>query len=228
MKKFLISIILIIILIIISIIVYSPHHKEVENQNINNDGLKEETKTVEDIKKEIGATASEDIYEIQKEYDGREILSIKPDIQYQTVLTGILKNEKPSLQDIQQLDISNFHKGVWISEVSRDKFLQILKKCKIENFEIDSDGYLYKKQDSSNELSLKLENLINSNELIIIDITGTCYIRDEMTGDIVEYPFKDMDLYQICEIFTIEKSTIFVITTNDVEENDILESILEQ
>lgn len=46
-----------------------------------------------------------------------------------------------------------------------------------------------------------------------------------MTGDIVEYPFKDMDLYQICENFETEGSKIIVITTNDVEEIDILKAI---
>ena len=179
-----------------------------------------------DIKNETGATADEEIYEIQQEYDGREILTIKPDVQYKTVLTGILKNGQPSIQEIEQLDLTKFHSGVWISDVSRNKFLQILNKCGIKNFEIDDEGYLYKKEDSSNVYSKKLDNLINSDELTVIDITGTCYIRDEMTGEVVEYPFKNMDLYQICERFDTEGSSIIIITTNDVEEIDILEAIL--
>ena len=226
-KKILISIILIIIVIITAFMIYKPENENViHNQSTENNATENETsKTVEEIKKEIGATASEEIYEIQQEYDGREILSIKPDVQYKTVLTGILKNRQPSIQDIEQLDLSKFHKGVWISEVSRNKFLQILKKCKLENFAIDNEGYLYKKEDSSNEYSIKLENLIDSDKLTIIDTTGTCYIRDEMTGDVVEYPFKDMDLYQICERFDTEGSSIIIITTNDVKETDILKAI---
>lgn len=229
-KKFLISIILIIIVAMAVIIIYKTNNEEMgQNQSaediITENGALQEDKTVEDIKKEIGATADEEIYEVQKEYDGREILTIKPDIQFKTVLAGILKNGKPTKQDIEQLDLSKFHKGVWISEVSRDKFLQILKKCGVENFDIDDEGYLYKKDDNQSEYSLKLENLINLDKLTIIDIRGTCYIRDEMTGDIVEYPFKDMDLYQICENFETEGSKIIVITTNDVEEIDILKTI---
>lgn len=221
-KKFLISIILIIIIIIVAFMLFKPNNKEITKNQV---GENETSKTVEDIKNETGATADEDIYEVQQEYDGREILTIKPDVQYKTVLAGILKNGQPSIQDVEQLDLSKFHKGVWISEVSRDKFLQVLKKCKIENFNIDDDGYLYKKENSSNEYSAKLENLINSDELTIIDITGTCYIRDEMTGEVVEYPFKDMDLYQICEKYNTEGSSIIIITTNEVEETDILKAI---
>jgi len=214
--------IVVILIAIVLILITLKNNKNPRNDNISN---VEESKTVEEIKKAIGATADAELYEIQEEYDGREILTIKPDIQYKTVLAGILKNDQPSIQDIEKIDLSNFHAGVWISEVSRSKFLQILKKCKIENFDIDNDGYLYKKDVSSKEYSTKLDNLINSNILTIIDITGTCYIRDEMTGDVVEYPFKDMDLYQIYERFDTEGSSIIIITTNDVKETDILESI---
>jgi len=237
-KKILIGIILLIVIIGL-VITFKPNtepeiKEEISHQETQIEDIEEKqdivsnsepTKTVEEIKNEIGSTASEEIYEVQKEYDGREVLAIKPNIQYKTVLAGILKKGKPTEKDIEKLDLSTFHKGVWISEVSRNKFLNILKKCGIEDFEIDKDGYLKAKEESKNEYSKKLQNLINSDELTIIDITGTCYIRDEMTGEIVEYPFKDMDLYQICELYETEGSKIFVITTNDVEEIDILEKI---
>lgn len=220
-KKILISIIFIIIIVIAFIMINIMQNKVSEN-TVNN----ETQKNVDDIKNETGATADDEMYEIQQEYDGREILTIKPNIQFQTVLAGILKNGKPSKKDIEQLDLSSFHKGLWISKVSRNKFLQILEKCGVENFGIDDDGYLYKKEESSNNYSLKLENLINADKLTIIDITGTCYMRDDMTGEIVEYPFKDMDLYQISEVFETEGSKIIIITTNDVNENDILDAIV--
>lgn len=229
-KKILLGIILIIISITIGIIIYKinkpkelPVKVEVDTDNKNE--ISSTDKTIEEIKDETGATADNDIYEVQKEYDGREILSIKPDVQFETVLAGILENGKPSKEDIEKLDLSKFHKGVWISETSRNKLLQILKKCEIENFEIDGEGYLYKKEDSENEYSLKLEKLINSEKLTIIDIKGICYIRDDMTGEIVEYPFKDMDPYQICENFETDGGKIIIITTNDVEEMDILKAI---
>lgn len=222
---FLISCILIVLLCTTIIIYKKNSSKKVEDPIIEEDNSENTDKTVEEIKQEIGATADEDLYEVQKEYDGREILVIKPDAQYKTVLAGILKNGEPTEQDIEKLDLSNFHKGIWISETSREKFLQILEKCKIENFKIDEDGYLVKIEESSNEYSLRLEEIINSETLTVIDIKGTCYIRDDMTGEIVEYPFKDMDLYQICEIFETEGSKIIILTTNDVEEIDMLKAI---
>ena len=134
---FLISCILIVLLCTTIIMYKKNSSKKVEGSNIEEGNTENTDKTVEEIKQEIGATADEDLYEVQKEYDGREILVIKPDAQYKTVLAGILKNGKPTEQDIEKLDLSNFHKGIWISETSREKFLQILEKCEIENFKID-------------------------------------------------------------------------------------------
>ena len=59
--------------------------------------------TIHEIKEEINATADTDMYQIQEEYDGRQILQIKPSIQFQTVLAGILKNAQPSENEIQDL-----------------------------------------------------------------------------------------------------------------------------
>lgn len=226
-KKVLISIILLIIAITIitTIIIYKNRNNVSQEPGEIQNVVDDPNNTIEEIKDETGATASDELYEVQKEYDGREILTIKPDIQFKTVLAGVLKNGKPSTQDIEKLEISKFHQGVWISEISREKFLKILKKCEIENFDIDKNGYLYKKSNSDNKYSLKLEKMINSNELTIIDITGTCYVRDEMTGEIVEYPFKDMDLYQVCEKYKTDGGTIIIITTNNVKETDILNEI---
>lgn len=226
-KKVLISIILLIIAITIitTIIIYKNRNNVSQEPGEIQNVVDDPNSIIEEIKDETGATASDELYEVQKEYDGREILTIKPDIQFKTVLAGVLKNGKPSTQDIEKLEISKFHQGVWISEISREKFLKILKKCEIENFDIDKNGYLYKKSNSDNKYSQKLEKMINSNELTIIDITGTCYVRDEMTGEIVEYPFKDMDLYQVCEKYKTDGGTIIIITTNNVKETDILNEI---
>lgn len=227
-KKIWISIIFLILVLIIAFNIfkfYSEENSKAQDNYSEEIESSQTGKTVEEIKKEIGASADENIYEVQKEYDGREILTIKPDVQYKTVLAGILKNEKPTEQDVNRLNLSKFHQGIWISETSREQFLKILKKCNIQNFEIDTDGYLYKKEESTNEYSLKLDELIKSDKLTIIDIKGICYTRDEMTGEIVEYPFKDMDLYQVSENFETEGSKIIVITTNDVNEMDILKSI---
>ena len=116
---------------------------------------------IEEIKKDTGATADSDLYAVAKEYDGRQVLVIKPEIQFKTVLAGILKNDEPSMQDVENVNLNLFKKkGIWISENSRNKFLEILGECNIKNFTIDDDGYLKQLEKTENEYSLKLEELI--------------------------------------------------------------------
>lgn len=231
--KIILIIIGIIILGIVIFKVYEDRNNEENDNELNNEPVANTVEEVEvdveevkKIKEEISATAEENIYEIQREYDGRKILAIKPTVQFKTVLAGILKNAEPTKQEAENVNLSNFsNNGIWISEVSRNTFLNILKECGVDNFKINDEGYLYMTSESYNKYGIKLKELINSKELIIIDISGKCYIRDEMTGQIVEYPFKDMDLYQICEVYKINGSKIIVITTNEVKSEDILEEI---
>lgn len=48
---------------------------------------------LQDMKKEINATGNTDIYQVEKEKDGRKILQIKPQIQFNVDLAGIIKNQ---------------------------------------------------------------------------------------------------------------------------------------
>ena len=72
--------------------------------------------------------------------------------------------------------------------------------------------------------------MIDSNKIYIIDISGVCYIRDEMTGELVEYPFEKMDPYQVCEPFYSDNNVIIEITTNSagkLTNQEILSAIVE-
>ena len=222
MKK--IIIILICIILLTSFILLKYFNKLKNKTYININTSKE---TIEKIKNETGASAKTELYGIVKEYDGREVLVIKPEIQFKTVLAGILKNAKPTIDEANNVNLNNFQqKGIWISKDSREKFIEILKKCNINNFKIDEEGYLRIVEISNNEYAKELEELTKQNQLLIIDIKGTCYIRDEMTGEIIEYPFKDMDLLQVCEKFEMINSKIIEITTNEINSINILEEIL--
>lgn len=48
---------------------------------------------LQDMKKEINATGNTDIYQVEEEKDGRKILQIKPQIQFNVDLAGIIKNQ---------------------------------------------------------------------------------------------------------------------------------------
>ena len=70
---------------------------------------------------------------------------------------------------------------------------------------------------------------LKSDKQFIIDISGTCYVRDEMSGDIVEYPFEKMDPNQIMELYKNDNSTILEISTNSkgkISNVDILKTII--
>lgn len=202
------------------------------NSSDNSNSSKEyNTEEIEQIKKEINATANTDIYELGEEPGGRKILQVKPGVQFSVDLAGIIKNAKPEENELNELlkKMPN-NTGIWISSQSREKFLELLKNNNIQNFSINNEGYL--KIDSSNEntVSLKLENMIKSDKLYIINITGKAYERDYITGEIVEYPFEDMDPTQIIEPYSDENKIILEITTNkrkNLTDKEILETIIQ-
>ena len=78
-----------------------------ENIVIENELLNEvERENIEEIKNmqsEINSTANPNIYYVDEEYDGRKILQVRPVIQYEVDLAGILKNGKPEEGEIGDL-----------------------------------------------------------------------------------------------------------------------------
>ncbi len=225
MKTRTIVIILVILLLVIlgvTIIVSTNKQKEEQQAQLEQ---------VEEIKNETGATADANIYEVGTEYDGREVLYVKPEIQMQAVWAGIEKDGEPTEEETTLLWSSKPTKtGIWISSKSQETFLTMLNDTGITNFKIDEEGYLYKDGTSQNDIAKRIEEMINSDIIYIIDISGTCYIRDEMTGELVEYPFEKMDPYQVCEPYYYENTIILEITTNSsgyLTSEEILSSIIQ-
>jgi len=52
----------------------------------------QENVTVDEIKNETGATGNSNIYEIQQEYDGRNVVTVKANIKYKVAFAGMIKN----------------------------------------------------------------------------------------------------------------------------------------
>ena len=243
-KKYIImGIILLIVISIIGLVIFF-NNKNNENMNSkenvsyeNNENLENSTnentsneniEEIESIKNEINATGNTDIYHIEEEYDGRKILQVKPDVQFDVDLAGIMKNAKPEENEINDLiGRAPKNNGIWISEQSRERFSELLRNSNIENFSISDDGYL-QIDNSSNELANKIINMINSDKLYIINITGVAYERDYISGEITEYPFEDMDPYQILQPYQKDNKVILEMTTNKMKrlnENEILDAI---
>lgn len=213
-----------------------------ENLNLENESAPtekiEENKTVEgsteeleNMKKEIKAKGNDDIYYVDEEKDGRKILQIKENVQYEVDLAGIIKNALPKEEELNNLlEKAPKYSGIWISKQSRESFSKLLKNNGITNFSIDDDGYL-KIEDNENGLySNELRKMQKSNKLYIINMTGVAYERDYISGEITEYPFEDMDPTQELESYKNDNALILEVTSNKnkkLTNKEILKSIVQ-
>lgn len=238
-------VVLVVILIIVLIVFFSRKGNEnvnnTETENVVNENTENNTNIVdqniekqnpeeiESIKNEINATGNTDIYYVDEEYDGRKILQVKPDVQFDVDLAGIMKNSKPEENEINELvGKEPTNNGVWISEQSREIFSNLLKNNNITDFNISDEGYLQINNSGNNDMANKLVNMINSDRLYIINMTGTAYERDYISGEITEYPFEDMDPTQAIEPYQKDNKIILEITTNKMQrlsESEILDAI---
>lgn len=240
--------IIVIILIVALVIFFSRKNNEdgnnmvmVSENNVTNENTENNTSIVdqdtsnqnvveiENMKNEINATGNTDIYYVDEEYDGREILQVKPDVQFDVDLAGIIKNSKPEENEINELvGKAPTNNGVWISEQSRESFSNLLKNNNITDFNISDEGYLQIDNSRNNDMANKLVNMINSDRLYIINMTGIAYERDYISGEITEYPFEDMDPYQAIEPYQKDDKIILELTTNkmkELTENEILDAV---
>ena len=239
-KKYIIAIVIILLVIVIftisSIIIKNKNTKtenEINQENVveyepqegididENQVSYQKDATIDELKKDVGATGNDNIYEITTEYDGRQILTIKPNVQFCVVLSGILENKQPE-NNLEKLEekTSNFlgKHGIWIAENSRETFQALLKETTKNTYSINEDGYLVCETNTdANETDKKITDILSSDKLYIISMTGTCYILDEISGEVVEYPFEKMDPYQAYESYENDNQKIYVLTTNQAK-----------
>ena len=224
MKKNILIVVLLVVVVVIALVLVFNIKDDENNENVlqndiqnniqNDDFVNRMVSTdaneINAIKNEINATGQTDIYQIEEEYDGRRIIQVKPDVQYQVALAGIIKNGIPAEDEINTLlEQAPTNSGMWISESSREKFMNLL------DFEITNEGYLKcNKQSNLTEQEEKLKNMAESDKLYVIDMSGKTYQRDYISGDVIEYPFEEMDPYQVLEPYEIDDSIILGVTSN--------------
>ena len=239
-KKIFISVIAIFILIgFILAIIFNSSNKgdlDVSNQKKDNNeiienkaGQSEQNDEIERIKETINAKGKTDIYQIETEHDGRKIIQIKPEVQFDVDLAGILKDGKPEEDEIKKiLEKRPIGKGIWVSEQSREQFIKILKNNNLNNFSVNDNGFLeIKDENISDSIAKELKNMIESERQYIINIKGKSYQRDYISGEIVEYPFEEMDPQQVVEIYEKDIDIILELTQNKkITDKEILEAVL--
>ena len=208
----------------------NKNEQELSNKNIEEkeEVLKEHR--IEEIKNDLGYNNTDkEIYEIKKEYDGREVLSIKPNIQYKVAMAGAIKNAKPKFSEIDQiLGQAPNKSGIWITNKSRDRFLNMLKDVTTTKYTIDNNGFLIQ-ESNNNEIDENIKKAIDGNKIYSIDINKVSYLVDEVTGQIEEYPFEEIDPEAPYELFEADNAVLYVITENTYKKIDnkyIIEEVL--
>ena len=181
---------------------------------------------------EQGFEAEDQIYEVAQEYDGREVLIVKPSIQFRVAHAGILQNDKPAYSNIDKiLENAPTHTGIWIEENSREKILNLLKNITKSTYKINKEGYLIQEEKGFvNNYDKKINNMLSSNNLYVFSINSICYIVDEVIGVIQEYPFEEMDPYQGFQNFESDNKEIFMISENNmgkVNQEEVIKEILD-
>lgn len=246
-KTILIALVVILIVLVIIVMIFAngkdksnsidDSNNEVNDvaiENVTNDfyvnTISQDPEEIESLKNTISATGNTDIYQVEEDNNGRRYLQVKQDVQFDVDLAGIIKNAKPEDSEMNELiEKGPTKNGIWISEQSRESFSNLLKDNNINNFNISDDGYLQINNNAGeSDIINKLIDMINSDKLYIINTTGLAYQRDYISGEIVEYPFEDMDPYQVIEPFQKDNKIILEVTSNKMgklSENEILDTI---
>lgn len=231
-KILIIIVVLVILLIVLGIVVYNTINSKKKTENHNNEIINnvyteidkndiqyQENVTVEDLKKQTSMIGNNEIYEIQEEYDGRKVLTVKANIKYKVAFAGMIKKTTPKFEELDTILEQNLPKysGIWVEPNSRDNILNLFNNIANTNsqYYIDEEGYLKISEKNSQITSdKKIENAINSDKQYILDLSSICYIVDDVTGEILDYNFENMDRYQTYEYFGDGDRNIIFINQN--------------
>lgn len=246
-KKLIIAIVIIFIIIAICVIarciivnnkdkIKNKENSQTENwdnqySEVDKNDINYNTADVDKLKEQMGLTAPSDIYEISEEFDGRKTLNVKAEILYKTAFAGIVNQEKPEMENLDKVFETKYptRSGIWISERAREKIVKILNENLQTKYSVDTDGYLNIADNSKqNEKDKKIEQIIKSNKKIILDICDFDYEVDNVSGEIVEYPFSQLG--DTIDIVNNNEDKILVISESKIENvsnNDIIENLID-
>ena len=219
-NKKIIFLVVILIIIVLIIIKYWRNNNNIEHGN------------VETLKKDVGITGDNELYQVQTEYDGKKILDIKPEIQYKVAFAGIIEQGKPKIENVDAIFNNNYPEdyGIWIENNSRDKILQILNRNLNNEYEINKNGYLdIKKEDNLTDIDKELKKMIGAKKKYIITISEVYYGVDRVSGEILDNFYEDMDPYQATKIVDYGDNIIIFVTTNKEQkltDKEILQELI--
>lgn len=232
--------ILVLILIVIVIGISIKYIKKVKNKNEidktynemkQNSLMYNNTATVEDLKEEYGMSGNDDLYDVETEYDGRQVLKVKATENFKVAFAGLVKGTKNSIENSSEIFESEYptENGIWIEKNSREKIEKYLNENMKSKYKINEKGYLTISEKKSSKEDNEIEKIINGNKQYIIGISGTNYYIDALTGEAVDNPFEELDKYQTYAYCQDEGKMVIFITENKskaLQNSEIFESVL--
>lgn len=232
--------ILVLILIVIVIGISIKYIKKVKNKNEidktynemkQNSLMYNNTATVDDLKEEYGMSGNDDLYDVETEYDGRQVLKVKATENFKVAFTGLVKGTKNSIENSSEIFESEYptENGIWIEKNSREKIEKYLNENMKSKYKINEKGYLTISEKKSSKEDNEIEKIINGNKQYIIGISGINYYIDALTGEAVDNPFEELDKYQTYAYCQDEDKMVIFITENKskaLQNSEIFESVL--
>ena len=218
-KSVILCISFIVIIVIFVTVVYLKNKSNQENSNATEQAnAQNETSnaTVEELMQNVNATANSDIYEIQKEYDGREVLVVKPSLQFCVAFAGSINKNLASIEEAQIITEQNLPQdtGIYVGN-SENKVLEYINEYTNSQYGVSDKGYLVLKESKeNNDIDNRIQKVMNSDYLYIVYCDGTMKNIDNITGEILNYDFEDMDPYQAYEYCQDENRFFIELTTN--------------
>lgn len=205
---------------------------EVPIQNEEND-LPEQKEEINTLKENTGKTGDTDLYEIQQGDNNIKIATIKSSVKYKVAFAGMTENQTPTMNQLDNILQKKHPKyaGIWIYKNDIENVLQMIKQITNSEYKVDENGYLkIVNKNNQNENDQKLENAIKGEKLYIIRNSSTCYIVDEVTGEILDYNFEKLDRYQTYEYFQDDDKMIVFMNENSKKQmtsEEIIKSVID-
>lgn len=232
--------ILVLILIVIVIGISIKYIKKVKNKNEidkaynemkQNSLMYNNTATVDELKEEYGMSGNDDLYDVQTEYDGRQVLKVKATENFKVAFAGLVNGTKNSIENSSEIFENEYptENGIWIEKNSREKIEKYLNENMKSKYKISEKGYLTISEKKSSKEDNEIEKIINGNKQYLIEISGTNYYIDALTGEAVDNPFEELDKYQTYAYCQDEDKMVIFITENKskaLQNSEIFESVL--
>ena len=232
-KKKIISLVvmaIIVIFVVISVILLKKNELE-RQQNVENQS-QEENVSVEDLMQDVNATADSNIYDVATEYDGRKVLSVKTSVQFSVAFAGKIKEDLTSIEEAKTITEQQLPTNTGIYLGNQDnKVLEYINSYTNCTYGVSEEGYLkINEQTENNDYDDKIQKIMQSDNLYIVYCDGEMRIVDNITGEIGNYDFENIDPYQTYEYCKDENKMFVELTTNkqgQLSEEEIVTALLE-